>query len=119
MESEVLRLRKEVMKNKSEGLHAGDILKIRWRLWKCHDTYDTLGSYCILSIQKRNFLWDIEGFSFLQSGRLFHFVPRFATFDIVVDEEDKITISIESSDEKVKITAFRSFLIHTDGSKIG
>ncbi|GFS52922.1 TD and POZ domain-containing protein 3 [Trichonephila inaurata madagascariensis] len=78
----------------------------------------------VLSMKKRNFLWDIKRFSLLIPGCKCTYTVmspvenKELTLKIEVNKDDKIRIFIESCEEKIFYLKFQSFITDVNGSKV-
>ncbi|GFS80042.1 TD and POZ domain-containing protein 1 [Nephila pilipes] len=115
----------EVLISKRELFLSQDTLRTRCRLWRTDG--ETMApanffSRSVLSVQKRNFLWNIEKFSYLTSDDKANYVLKTeskedSSFDIGLIDDGGIFIMIKCSDEVLKFK-FQTFIINIIGSKI-
>ncbi|GFS29510.1 speckle-type POZ protein-like B [Nephila pilipes] len=119
--------REDVTIFKRESFLSRDTLRSRCRMWRNDGEAMkpiTIFARTVLTLKKRNFLWEIERFSSLESSHKANFgftsksKDEAVTFDIGVYEKDKIKISIKSNDKNVKFEKFQSFVKDSNGFKI-
>ncbi|GFW15214.1 TD and POZ domain-containing protein 5 [Trichonephila clavipes] len=118
---------KEMFINKGVAELSRDTLRLRCRVRRTDGKEvkpATFFARTVLSVKKRNFLWNVKRFSFLIPGCKCTYTvmspvgENELTLKIEVNKEDEIGIFIDSFGEKVSYLKFQLFIIDTNGSKV-
>ncbi|GFT47280.1 speckle-type POZ protein [Trichonephila clavipes] len=109
------------------AVRSPDTLRVRCRVRRTDGMAAKPVTYfarTVLSVKKRNFLWDIERFSSLEPGQKvthtirLHVEGNEMTLSIQVNNEGKIMIFMDSYEQKIEFLKLQSFIIDTNGSKV-
>ncbi|GFY70229.1 TD and POZ domain-containing protein 2 [Trichonephila inaurata madagascariensis] len=113
--------------NLPEAVRSLDTLRVRCRVRRMDGMAVIPVTYfarTLLSVKKRNFLWDIERFSSLEPGQKVthtirsHVKGNEMTLSIQVNKDGKIMIFMDSYEQKIKFLKLQLFIMDTNGSKV-